>query len=378
MQRTPTRRAAAITGAAALAMTLGLGIAPTARAHAGGSSTPVVVVDQLDNPRQLAVGHRGSLLVAEAGSGGTNCVGEGEDEFCLGPTSTITKVARPWSASAQASTVAGGLPSGAGSDGSFAIGTNGVGMSPSGTIYGVNSASDASTPADDPGGKLFTVKRGSVRIVADIAGYENAKDPDGQGAESNGYAVLAQKHRTLVADAAGNTVLAVSPRGRISVFRTFPNITTGACAGLPNDAGTTGCDFVPTALAAGPGGSVYVTGLASEVPGEGRVVWLTKHGKVIKQWKGFTTPTGVVAGPRGSFYVSELFANADFENPNPPAIGQVTKVRFNGARSSRPVPLPAGLAIVGNRLYVAAYSVAPAGGLFGNPAWNGQIWRMSL
>jgi hypothetical protein len=190
--------------------------------------------------------------------------------------------------------------------------------------------------------------------------------------------VLAQRHRTLVADAAANTVLAVSPRGRISVFRTFPNITTGACAGLPNDAGTTGCDFVPTALAAGPGGSVYVTGLASEVPGEGRVVWLNKHGKVIKQWKGFMTPTGVVAGPGGSFYVSELFANADFENPNPPAIGQVTKVRFNGTRSSRPVPLPAGLAIVGNRLYVAAYSVAPAGGLFGNPAWNGQIWRMSL
>lgn len=378
MQRTPMRRTAAIAGSAALAIALGLGVAPTAQAHSGGSDDPVVVVSQLDNPRQLAVGRHGSLLVAQAGAGGTNCFGEGEDAFCTGGTSKITKVARPWSATAQTRTLAGDLPSGAGPDGSFAVGTNGVGMSPKGTVYGINSLSDDDTTADEPGGKLFTVRNGTVRIVANIAGYEKANDPDGQGADSNGYSVLAQRYRTLVADAAANTVLSVSSRGKISVLRTFPNITTGACAGLPNDAGTTGCDFVPTALAAGPGGSVYVTGLASEVPGEGRVVRLNKHGKVIKEWKGFMTPTGVVAGPRGSFYVSELFANADFENPNPPAIGQVTKVRFNGARASRAVPLPAGLAIIGNKLYVSAYSVAPAGGLFGNPDWNGQIWRMSL
>jgi hypothetical protein len=343
----------------------------------GNGHAPKVVVDQLDNPRQLAVGPGGTLYVAEAGSGGTTCTGTGEEAQCIGDTAAITKIRHPWRKDARARTVVDVLPSTAGPDGSFAVGANGVSVNRRGTVYGVVSgAPDVGTPTGDLVGKLFKVKNGTPRVVADITGYEQANDPDGQGVDSNPYSVLALRKRVLVADAAANAVLSVGHRGRISVFHVFPNITTGECAGQPNDGGTTGCDFVPTALAAGPHGTVYVTGLASEVEGEGRVVQLSKRGNVLRSWRGFTTPVGVAV--KGStFYVSELLANADFSQPDPPTIGQVTKVTKN-RRSSRVVPLPAGLAIVRGKLYVAAYSVAPASGLFGNPAWNGQIWRMHL
>jgi hypothetical protein len=381
--RTNTLRVVAVVAASALAgasaLATGTAVAGGGHGHGDGHhGGPKVVVDGLDNPRQLAVDRYGALYVAEAGSGGTTCEGEGEDQFCIGDTSRISKVKNPGSRHPQLRTVLDELPSGAGADGSFATGTNGVSVARDLRVYGVNSgAPDVGSPNGDVVGTAFKVKHDDARVVADIAAYEEANDPDGQGVESNPYSVLAQHKRLLVADAAGNTVLAVDKRGDISVFAVFPNINTGECTDRPNEAGTVGCDFVPTALAAGKNGSVYVTGLASEAVGEGRVVKLSKHGQVLREWSGFTTPVGIAVRHDGTFYVSELFANADFTAPDPPNIGQVTKVRGDW-RSSRVVPLPAGVAIADGKLYVAAYSVAPAVGLFGNPAWNGQVWKLSL
>jgi len=343
-----------------------------------GSGGPVVVADHLNNPRQLAVGPGGTLYVAQAGSGGTTCTGTGEEQQCTGDTAAIAKIRRPWSAHPSVRTVIGNLPSSAGPDGSFAIGANGVGVSKSGKVYGLVSGSpDTGTPTGDVVNTLFRVKHGQAKVIVNLADYENANDPDGQGPDSDAYSLLVQRNRILVADAAGNDIVSVDRWGHPSTFHVFPNITTGACAGQPNDAGTTGCDFVPTSLANGPHGTILVTGLASETPNEGRVVQLSRNGKFLHAWSGFTAPVSVVASGRG-FFVSELLANLDEANPDPPNTGLVTKVSWNGHRSSRVVPLPAGLAIIGKYLYVSAYSVAPASGLFGNPSWNGQIWRLKL
>jgi hypothetical protein len=277
--------------------------------------------------------------------------------------------------------VIGGLTSIAGPDGTFAGGVSGVGVARNGKVYGTGAAPpELDNPTGGLAGKLFKVKHGAAVTVADIAQYEEDNDPDGQGVESNPYGVLVQKKRVLVADAAANAVVSVNKKGVVSTFHVFPNITTGECADRPNDAGTTGCDFVPTSLAAGPHGTVYVTGLASEAVGEGRVVKLSEHGHVLRTWSGFTTPVGIAVRGDGTFYVSELLFN--FGDPSDPAfdpsqVGQVTKVSWN-KRVSRVVPLPAGLAIIGDRLYVSAWSVAPASGAFGNPNWGGQIWRMKL
>src|SRR5206468_5340731 len=67
-------------GAAAL-----LGVTSLSSAAPAGSFT--TVVSGLDNPRDLAFGPNGKLYVAEAGSGGPDCVGGGEaGTLCLGLT----------------------------------------------------------------------------------------------------------------------------------------------------------------------------------------------------------------------------------------------------------------------------------------------------
>ena len=374
------KRILVLTTVAALAATLTLAAPASAHAH-HSSDGPTVVLDYLNNPRQLAVGPDGSLLVAQAGSGGTTCTGTGQDEQCNGDTASITRIRDPWSWHPHAHDVIAGLPSSAGPDGSFAIGANGVGVNDWGRVFGVVSgAPDVGTPTGNVVNTLFKVKHGQAKIIADLAAYETANDPDGQGPDSDPYSVLVQHHRILVADAAGNDVLSVDPWGNISVFHVFPNLLTGPCKDQPPEGPgrNPGCDFVPTAIANGPWGTVYVTGLAAEVPGEGRVVQLDHWGNVLHEWSGFTTPVGVVADQHGGFYVSELLANLDPTAPDPPNVGLVTHVTCKGGRSSRTVPLPAGLAIIGNHLYVSVYSIASAGGALGNPDWHGQIWRMNL
>lgn len=375
----------AVVGASALALGLGAvaatGSAQATGKHRGGfgSDNPAVVIAGLDNPRQLAVGHHGSLLAAISGRGGTECQGTGEEEQCIGATSGIGKLLHPGAKRPKARVVVGGLPSAAGPDGSFAGGVSGVSVSRLGT-FGVGAAPpELGSPTGGLAGKLFVVKKGKAVPVADLAAYEAAKDPDGQGVESNPYSVLAQDRRVLVADAAGNSIVAVDKRGKISTFHVFGNITTGDCAGRPNDAGTTGCDFVPTSLAQGPHGTVYVTGLASEAEGEGRVVVLSARGKKLAEWSGFSSPVGVAVKKHGEFYVSELLVGFNPADPefDPSTVGQVTKVKWN-QRVSRQVPFPAGIAIVRGKLYVAAWSIAPSTGAFGNPDWTGRILRMSL
>jgi hypothetical protein len=67
--------------------------------------------------------------------------------------------------------------------------------------------------------------------------------------------------------------------------------------------------------------------------------------------------------------VSELLHGFDPTNPNldPSTIGRIVRIPRTGPRTYNSVPLPAGLALLGGRLYAAAWSVAPATGAFGNP-----------
>lgn len=358
-------------GLAASALILGGALASTAQADRGHHPHPrvdtfgtgqQVVATGLDNPRQLALGKHNAIHIAESGRGDDACTAG----FCTGTTSRISALAAPTSATPRLSTVHDGMLSGANLGGAYSTGTHGVSVAPNGTVYAVNVAGSG-----DLTGTLFTVKRGKAKVVADLTAYEFANDPDGQGPESNPYAVLARGNRVLVADAASNDILSVDKKGRISVFAVLPNIETGACEGRPNQAGTSGCDFVPTALAEGPGNTVYVSGEVAGVAGEG-VVWKLDHrGRVLQKWSGFDTPLGVAVEKDGTFYVSEMSA-ATGGTP-----GEVTRVK-GAVRTSKAVPFPAGLAIIGKKLFVAAYGIAPSTGLGGDAANSGQVWRMNL
>lgn len=375
------RRSATALLAAGLALTACVALAPEAAAAPPG---PVVVARGLDNPRQLSMLPDGSvLLIAEAGSGGPDCSDGGpEGETCIGFTGAVSGVSAPRYVRTPVAPTryVTGLLSGAASDGSAAAGSDGVSARSIQSIYTAITFAPPDVlpeaPASDQTGKLLrNAPYRKAKVFADITGFELANDPDAQGVESNPYAVLALPGgRALVADAAGNSILSVSNTGAVSLFATLPNITTGPCTGQPNDNGTTGCDFVPTSLAQGPDGAIYVGALGSLVPGAGKVYRLDpRTGAVTRQYAGFGSVTGVAIGADGSLYVSQL----SFD----PSKGKVTRVAPKGARSDVAVPFPAGVAVdpVSGSVYVSAFSIAPAGGL-GIPGTDssGQVWKIAF
>lgn len=342
-------------------------------------SGPTVIANGLNNPRQLSLPLDQALLVAEAGTGGPNCQGEGEDTFCVGDTGSVSVRFLPQRDDIRPTfQVLKGLFSGAGPDGSFAVGSHGVSHRLGGPIFVV---------ADGEGQLLKARPFGTATAFANIAAYEQEHDPDGMGPDSNPYAVLALKDRVLVADAAANTVFSVDRDGEISVFHVFPNIVndvtttpTAEWLGYDPTPEFPGAHFVPTSLAEGPRGEIYVGGLASELAGQGQVVRLNRwSGDVEKTWTGFTTVTGVAVGRDHSLYVSQLFA-PQAAPIDPRVSGVLSKVKWDGTRTDKDVPFPAGVVVDSwNNVYVAAFSVAPGTGLPETPEGvdtSGQIWRL--
>lgn len=239
-------------------------------------------------------------------------------------------------------------------------------------------APDEAPSGAPPSGLMVARPGGTARMFADLTAHELKHNPDGQiqfgpdgqplDALSNPYFVIKDRSRKgflLVADAGANAVLKVDHRGKVSTFFVPPTVTTGECATSPNNTTSgVGCDPVPTGLAYGPGGLLYVSALTAEMEGEGRVYVVNRHGKIVKVIKGFTSPTGVVVDQRGTVYVSELLEGAPpMEGPPPPdfdpsTVGQIVKVSRWGHREYAQVTMPSGLLWHHGKLYSSAWSVA--------------------
>jgi hypothetical protein len=376
-------------GCAVIAVGLGVAVVGAGPAGAAQHRTirHTVVVSGLNNPRQLSLVGADELLVAEAGEGGPTKITGPEGDTYIGASGSISAVYLPQYAKRTApNRIVTGLMSGAGPDGSFAVGSDGVSArAPHGPIFVQETyAPKDALPApfgSRQDGRLLRARpyRSGLAIVADISRYEGKHDPDGQGFDSDPYAVLALTGGVeLVADAAGNDVLRIGRTGHISVFHVFANIRTGACKNQADPPGHPGCNFVPTSLATDRHGHVYVGGLGSEMPGQGRVVELSSDGRhVLRTWKGFTSVTGVAVAPSGAIYVSQLEA-AETHPVAPQVVGVLTEVGKHGHRTNVDVPFPAGVAINSHgTVFVSAWSVAPASGLAG-PGTSGQVWRLRL
>ena len=337
--------------------------APTAQ----GTRTHRVILSGLDNPRQLSLTAGGALIIAEAGHGARNpdnCSGSGEDAFCIGQTGEVTRMR----IGGHPRVVMDRLLSGAGPDGSFAVGADGAGKRPGGPFFAiVTEAPPDVVPEGVPGwqsGKLLASrKNGSLRVVANIGRFEHRHDVDGEGVESNPYSLLALKKKVLVADAAGDYIAQVNRRGRVSVWAEMPEYGRRI-------------DAVPTVVTKGHDGFVYVGELHSERPNEAKVWKFDRQGNPIRSWGKFTTVTGVARGQNGALYVSELFSGCGFDQIPRCFPGRVIKVSPNGERTARRVPFPAGVAVHNGKVFVNAFSISPESGFGGNPAWSGQLWRV--
>jgi hypothetical protein len=324
----------------------------------GASAHPpafTVVASGLDNPRGLEFAPGGALFVAEAGRGGPGppCItGPEGDQQCLGATGAVTRITR-WGQER----VVTGLPSLAGPEGAGATGPHDISFSGRRAyiVTGLGappSVRDTLGPGGTDLGRLLRIRRdGTWTSQADIAAYEAAADPDGQGPFTNPYAVLAKGGRQYVVDAGGNSLLRVARDGGISTFSVFPTREAG------------GHESVPDSIVAGPGGGLFVGEFTGgPFPVGGANVYRVEPGEPPEVYAGGFTNIIDIAFDHRTLYVLEF----DHDGLLGPGMdGALIRVDRDGSRTvietKRPLTAPGGLAIRHGFAYVSNCGACPAG-----------------
>ena len=337
---------AGVTGAAVCAALL---MEPSVRAQ----PNVTVVMSGLDNPRGLAFGPEGALYVAESGRGGEgpcffNSAGE---RRCYGPTGAITRL---WKG--EQVRIVSGLPSHAPPGGAFAGGVNDI------SFHGVGGMFVAMGLGNDPAvvrpvlgaagnmlGTLLQVNAGGGwRIVADVAAYEAAVDPNGGLIDSNPYGVLAEAGTRLVVDAGANALFRVAANGIITTVAVFPS--------RPNRS----TDSVPTAVAVGPDGAYYV-GEATGAPfaaGAARIYRVVEGLEPEVYVEGLKMIVDLAFGDDGTLYVLQ-FATGPVFFTGP---GELIRIAPDGSRSVvlGGLNFPTSVAVgIDGALYVANRGITP-------------------
>lgn len=305
-----------------------------------------VIATGLDNPRGLNFGPGGTLLVAEAGSGGNGpCItGANDQEFCLGQTGAVTAI---WRGGQRR--VVTGLPSLGTRDRSEVLGPHDVAAYRGSLLVPIGLGTDPARraglgPAGANVGTIQQVKpfSGRTRTFADLAAFEAAEDPDqdqpNTGPDSNPYAVLAQgKSGVLAVDAGGNDLLRIGRGGRISVVTVFPVRTV---SGIPMHP-------VPTTVARGRDGAYYVGQLTGfPFPVGGAKVFRVEPGEDPTVFaKGFTNIIDVAFDRHGRLLVLEIFKNGLTSGDPTGALIRVEKDGTKTEIASEGLVTPTGIAV---------------------------------
>ena len=373
-RRAGRRRLAAITLAAVTSLSV-VGAAP---ALAGGrdGGEPKVVASGLDNPRLLSFTRSGDLLVAESGRGGAGpCAPgpEGPALFCFGTSGAVTRI----NSRGKQSRVVTGLPSIAAQGdaetppGSEATGPSDVSAAGSTIAVLIGLGGDpaqirAGLPA--PGnllGTLIETKADSsrFRIVADLAAYEAALDPNPDGEiNSNPVGLLRDRAGYVVADAGGNTLLRVRASGRITGLAEFPNV--------PVDPPFNEAQAVPTSVVLGPDNAYYVSQLTGFPfqPGAANIYRVPRSGGQPTVYASGLTNVTDLEFSGHDLYAVQIADEGLLAGP----IGSVRKVN-PGSGEHEVVAgglfAPYGIAIDGKYAYVTTNSVL---------AGEGEVLRIRL
>jgi hypothetical protein len=367
-------------------------------------STPQldVLADGLNSPRGLAFAPNGRLYVAEAGLG----AGDGNGGFAVGVgfTASITEIAGANSRHPSWRRIVTGLASVGDTENGFpeALGPSGVSVHGSGGIYVTMGESGLGLAADNPnlpeaaraqfGHLLKVTPSGHWKAVADVGGYDyqwtgENKDqpwaPQGQFPDANPYGLLVVGGRQFVADAGANTLNEVRPNGSVRIIAYFPD----PLLPLPGGELVPVSDAVPTCVAEGPDGYLYIGTLAfganfarfdtnappgwASLPPQSKVYRVNPDSREAfltdaDVWAAGFNPITAAGFHDGALYLTE-YASQDSHY----ATGDVVRVQLNpdgspGTRTTLGVGAlqePNGLAFGRDgKVYVSNYSISAGGG----------------
>jgi glucose/arabinose dehydrogenase len=327
------------------------------------------------NPRGIAQAPNGWLYVAESGNAdGNDCdppkppfPGPGPlTEPCLGLTGAITRIDPTGVMPVER--IVTGLPSvteraQADASGPYDISFLGTGHAivTLGLGGDVEEREDLGADGALLGHLLKVSAAGRWKAVGDVAAHEES-DPDGAGADSNGFGVLALPSRNVVVDAGGNTLVEVRANGATHTLAVFAPVAAGIQA-------------VPTSVALGPDGYFYVGQLTGfPFPAGAAKVWRVPPdgGTPEVCATGFTTIVDVTFDPWGNLYVLEFASGLGF----PPNTGRLSKLdscraRQDSDRIDVMLSRPSGVVIgLDGAAYVTNNTFAPAG--------TGEVLRIPL
>ena len=362
-----------IVTAVVVSAALGVAAAPAVGARAPGRQEAfAVVADHLDNPRGLSPAPRGGLYLAEAGSGGTVCVAGGpEGEACVGLTGSLD-----WVRGGIVKRLVTGLISASGPGGVAAEGPVAVSAGPGGEFFGQFGLSSHEVPPEGviPAnlraaalaqlGHLWRVRHnGSTKDVSAVGDQDwtwtstRVDLAPNDFPDANPNAVLSSRGQIYVVDAAANTLVRVQRNGTVDVLAFFP-VPAGSQS-----------DSVPTCVARGPDGALYVGELLGGfyAPGGARI-WRVVPGHAPKVWAtGLTTVQGCGFGKDGAFYPTEFQVGGLNDGPTANPAGDVVRIDRKGIRTRLGVGrlfFPSGFAAgPDGATYVSNCSIAPATGL---------------